>query len=273
MDKYSVLMSVYHKEKAEYFSQAIDSMLNQTVPPSDFVLVCDGPLTPELDAVVDDFQTRCPDLFQVIRLPENKGLGVALNKGLAVCKYDLIARMDSDDVSMPDRCRRQCDMFSEDSRLAVASGVVLEFEDTPDVISGERALPCEHEKICAFSRKRSPFNHPAVMYRKSAVLKVGGYRSDYPYLEDYDLWVRILKGGLKSANLKEPLVYMRTVNGLYERRGGLDYARHILAFHADLKRSGWITTADFITGAIPHAAICLLPVKVTKTIYRAMHKR
>lgn len=272
MEKYSVLMSVYHKENAEHFRQAIDSMFGQTLMLSDFVLVCDGPLTPALDAVIAQFQTQYPEVFRVLRLPENKGLGIALNEGLAICRYELVARMDSDDISVPDRCRIQCEQFAADPELAVASGMIQEFEDTPDVISGKRALPCSHEDICKLSRKRSPFNHPAVMYRKSAVLKVGGYRGDYLFLEDYDLWVRLLQAGMKGANLDIPLLYMRTMRDIYKRRGGLRYARYILAFHGGLLKSGWTTTADFITGAIPHALICLLPAGITKTVYRALHK-
>lgn len=272
MESYSVLMAVYHKENSDHFQQAIDSMLRQTYAPSEFVLVCDGPLTAQLDQVVDRYCAEYPELFKVVRLTSNQGLGPALNEGLAVCTNDLVARMDSDDISVPNRCQQQCDQFENDPELAVASGAVWEFQDTMDVVTGERTLPCSHEEICKFSRKRSPFNHPAVMFRKSAVQRAGGYRDAYPYLEDYDLWVRILKGGMKGANLSEPLVYMRAAKDMYKRRRGWRYAQYVHSFHADLKKSGWITTGDFLTGAIPHVILCILPGGITEVVYRALHK-
>jgi len=272
MENYSVLMAVYHKENAEYFQQAIDSMLCQTYAPSEFVLVCDGPLTAQLDAVVARYCADYPELFKVVRLTNNQGLGIALNEGLAVCTNDLVARMDADDISTPERCHLQCQQFHADPALAVTSGVVQEFQSTPEKITGERVLPCEDGQIRAFSRKRSPFNHPAVMFRKSAVEQVGGYGGAYPYLEDYDLWIRILNAGLKGANLDTTLVYMRAPEDLYKRRCGRQYAGNILRFHKHLLDIGWTTTADFVSGAVPHAAMCLLPSKVTGAVYRVLHK-
>ncbi len=272
MHHYSVLMSVYGKEKAEYLSQAMESMLAQTVRPSDFVLVCDGPLTPELDAVIVDYEKREPELLQVVRLQENRGLGNALNVGLEYCKHDLIARMDSDDISMPNRCEVQTALFAENPELSVSSATVQEFQNTVDEAVGCRKLPLTHREICTFSKKRSPFNHPAVMFRKAAVKAVGGYRSCYPYFEDYDLWVRMLQAGYMGRNVDEPLLYMRADKSLYHRRRGFRYAGYMLRFHKNLRKSGWTTWADYLTGALPHAILGLLPVTVTKQVYRKLHR-
>ncbi len=268
MEAYSILMSVYCKEDPEYFRQAIASMLEQTYPSDDFVLVCDGPLTQALEEVI----CRYADSLRVIRKPTNTGLADALNVGLSHCRYDLVARMDSDDISCPDRCQRQCQRFAQDPELMILGAAVLEFSQTPQQPYGKRETPSEYDAICAYSRKRSPFNHPAVMYRKQAVLAAGGYSSEYPFFEDYDLWVRMLRSGVKAANIDEPLVNMRMLENTYQRRGGSAYCKTMLRFHRGLVRSGWAGWGDFLTGAVPHAVACLLPAKLLKQIYRRLHK-
>lgn len=272
-DAYSVLMSVYAGENPAYLQAAIDSMYRQTVPTDDFVLVCDGPLTTPLDAIVSAAQQRFPDSFHVVRLPEHRGLAPALNAGLQHCSHEFVARMDSDDISHPLRCHKQLARFRQDPNLAILSGTVAEFEDSPVNITGQRALPTAYTDICRFSRKRSPFNHPAVMYRKSAVLFAGGYDESHPYFEDYDLWIRMLQTGFRAANLREPILYMRAGLGMYRRRSGPDYARRMLRFHRSLRTQGWTTRRDYLWGAVPHALVCLLPLPMVQQVYRALHRQ
>ena len=266
MENYSVLMSVYAKENPDWLKQAIDSMLNQTVKTDDFVLVCDGPLTEALDAVIAGYGEN----LHVLRLEKNLGLGNALNVGMGACKNELIARMDSDDISAPDRCEKQLRAFEQDPELGILSGALTEFMETPDQVTGERRLPCTHEQILAFSRKRCPFNHPCVMFRKSVVLAAGGYNGKFR-MEDYYLWIRILQTGCKAANLEDVLLYMRTSPDMYLRRGGSFYAKDMLRFHWWAYKTGWESLGDFLTGAVPHAVVCVMPNRVRGLVYNFLH--
>ena len=271
-ERYSVLMPVHAGADPGQLYAALESMLTQTLPTDDLVLVCDGPLTGPLDAVLRELALRFPHVLRILRLPCHAGLVAALNAGLAECRHDLVARMDSDDISCPNRCRKQVSALMEKPELAIVSSCVQEFTDLPAKTDGMRALPLGHDGICRFSRKRSPFNHPAVMYRKSAVAAVGGYREGYPLFEDYDLWVRMLCAGFRGENLREPLLFMRAGPGMYRRRGGPAYAWNLLRFHRALCRRGWSSSADFITGAVPHFFACILPTVTLGQLYGLLHR-
>lgn len=264
---YSVLMSVYAKEHADHLKQSIESILSQTVLSDDIVIVCDGALTPELDDVLNGYE----DKIRLIRLPENQGLGKALNAGLSECRYDLVARMDSDDIACPDRIEKQLAFFAADPDLALASGTVAEFSGDTDNIVGKRSVPLSSEEIIRYSHKRNPMNHPAVMFRRLAVQSVGGYNEDYPLFEDYSLWVRMLQNGSKALNTADTLVYMRVDDNTFVRRGGRKYASDMLRFHKHLKSEGWSSLADYLTGALPHAIVCILPNGLRKLIYKKLH--
>ena len=264
---YSVLISVYAKERADYLKQSIESILSQTVLSDDIVIVCDGALTRELDDVLDSFK----DKIRLVRLPENRGLGKALNAGLAECRHDLVARMDSDDIALPGRMEKQLKLFASDPDISFASGTIEEFSGTPDNITGKRSVPLDNEAIRRYSRKRNPMNHPAVMFRKSAVQAVGGYNEDYPLFEDYSLWVRMLMNGSKAVNTDDTLVYMRVDDNTFERRGGKRYASDMLRFHKYLKSEKWSSLSDYLTGALPHAIVCVLPNGLRKLIYKKLH--
>ena len=271
-EQYSVLMSVYYKERPEYLRQAMESMRLQTIPTDDFVLVCDGPLTSELDAVINDEQKKFGDVLKIQRLKENGGLGKALNKGLNVCKNDIVARMDSDDLSRPDRCEKQLSCFFTNSDLAFSSGTVSEFESDPQNSTGKRTLPITYEEIKCYSKKRNPMNHPCVMFRKKAVIQSGGYRETFHLFEDYYLWVRMLMSGYRAENIEDILLDMRTSADMFLRRGGKKYANDMLRFHQWMLRNGWSDKIDFLTGAVPHAVVCVMPNALRKKIYGKLHK-
>ena len=265
---YSVLMAVYHKDDPAFLRDAIDSMLRQTVPPAQFVLVCDGPLTPELDEVIESYG----DALDVLRLPENKGLGNALRCGLERCSCELVARMDSDDISVPDRCEKQLAAFASDDSLCVLSGAVEEFADDPEKPFAKRSVPLTHEEILAYCKRRNPFNHPAVMFRKQAILNAGGYNSDFYLFEDYDLWTRVLRSGVKTANLSQTLLKFRANELQVKRRGGVRFGRYMLAYRRHMRRTGWISRREYLTSAYPHFIVCAMPNRMRRRVYQILRK-
>lgn len=264
-------MSVYFKEQPNNLRQAMESMRQQTVSTDDFVLVCDGPLTDALDSVIHEEQEKFGSVLHVLRLEKNKGLGNALNEGLKLCNNELVARMDSDDISRPERCEKQLELFDRYSDISLSSGTVSEFIDDTANPTGKREVPITDEEIRVFSRKRNPMNHPCVMFKKSAVEKAGGYKETYHLFEDYYLWVRMLMKGFRARNCKDILLDMRSPADMYLRRGGKKYADDMLRFHKGMLRSGWSSKEDFLTGAVPHAVVCLLPNGVRKLVYRELH--
>lgn len=262
---YSVLMSVYNREKAQNLKESIESMFAQTLPPQDFVVVCDGVLGEELYEVLRQKKEEWSGNFQIVQLPENRGLGEALKAGLPYCKYEIVARMDSDDISAPKRCEWQIEALL-DQNVSVVSGTVQEF--SRDISNGGamRRVPETADEIVKYARKRSPFNHPAVMFRKSDVLKAGNYMNCHGF-EDYHLWIRMLEKGMKGYNLSEVLVYMRVDDGMYTRRGGWKYFKDMVAFRRFMLDSGYISLPEFILLIMLHGSVILIPARIRKIIY------
>jgi glycosyltransferase involved in cell wall biosynthesis len=250
MEMYSVLMSVYWKEKPDYLLTAIESMTKQTIPFHDFVLVCDGSLTDALTKTIDRANKIIKAMpthpvFTVVPLTNHSGLGSALNIGLNYCQCDLIARMDSDDISLPNRCERQLKQFELNPNLSIVSGTIIEFSKSISEHGKCRKLPENQDDIVKFAKSRNPFNHPCVMYRKSAVIAAGSYRKDYPYFEDYDLWLRMLWNGAMGYNIPEPLLYMRAGNSMYKRRGGSEHFQSAKKLFSEMKQKDFITSKQY----------------------------
>jgi len=267
MDKYSVLMSVYYKENPEFLKYSIESMLNQTIKPSDFVIVKDGPLTKELNAVINEYKKKYPNLFNIVTLKENKGLGIALSKGLKKCKNEFVARMDSDDYSCSNRIEKEFEIFKKYPNLALVGSNVIEFEDEISNDVSKAILPEKKDEIYKFSKKRCPFRHPTIMFKKSIVLSVGGYRN-YEFFEDYDLFVRLLKSGAKGHNIQEFLVYARINKNFYKRRGGIKYLKHVLKFKNEQYKNKYFSLEDYLKSTIPHIIICLVPNFIREIFYK-----
>lgn len=268
---YSVLMSVYHKENPRFFRESIKSMLSQSVLPLDFVIVCDGPLGDELENVIDEVCRPYGRLFQIIRLPKCGGLGNALNEGLKFCRKEYVARMDSDDISRSMRCERQLEVL-EEKQVDIVGGALWEFEKEPAKLLAQRVSPETQEEILEYMKRRNPFNHPCVMYRKSAVEAAGGYRH-CPYFEDYDLWIRMLLNGSKGYNLQEPILYMRAGDSMYARRGGLLYGFRALKFRWSLKQQGVSDWSDFLVSGLGQFFISLLPNGLRRSFYNKALRR
>ena len=266
MEEYSVLMSVYQKENPVFFRSSIESMMKQRLPFSDFVLVCDGPLGRELEEVIQWAEESLKDRFQCVRLSENKGLGKALAEGIMHCKYDIVARMDSDDLSRPERCLLQMETM-ETGGYDIVGCALEEFKEIPGDTGNIRRSPEHQEEIRVYAGKRNPFNHPCVMYRKSAVLKAGNY-VDFPGFEDYCLWIRMLQKGAKAYNLQQVLLDMRSGEGMYERRGGISYIKSVLRFQKYLKCEGIIGTGTFLKNCAVRTIVGIIPGNLRKEFYR-----
>ena len=266
--EYSVLMSVYAKVAPEHFKTSVESMLDQTVPPAQFVLVCDGPLTPELDEVIEGFG----DGLEVVRLAENVGPGCSRNKGLELCRCELVASMDSDDISLPDRCEKQLAAFESDPELDVLSGVIEEFDEDPDAPFAKRVVPETHGEILEFSKTRIPFNHVATMFKTESVRRVGGYDESLRVFEDYKLWIEVLRNGDKAANLTDTLVKVRSTPAQIKRRGGIKFGKNMLRFRKWLLKIGWITRKEYIFSAYPHFIVCAMPNGLRMLVYKIIRK-
>lgn len=244
MEKYSVLMAVYYREKPEYLRLAIESMLAQSVPPDEFVLVCDGPLTPPLDSVIEQFCDSYPELFQILRLEKNQGLGAAINVGLGACRNELVARMDSDDLAVPDRMEKQLAAMEKYPQISVLGGQIGEFAEDPEKIHSYRTVPLEEQKIREFLRFRSPMNHTTVILRRSHILQAGGYQA-IPGFEDYTLWIRLLADGYHMRNIEDMCCRVRADGRMYARRGGMEYFRNTLKMEGLLLEKRFLTVEQY----------------------------
>ncbi len=267
MEKYSVLMSVYSGEKPEYLRQSMQSIFDQTVPTDDFVLMCDGPLTPEMDQVIEQMARDHGGVLRIFRLDKNGGLANALNVGLTKCRNDLVARMDSDDVALPDRCRLQLEAFRDQPELAVVGGAIDEFEQSVDHVVSHKDMPQTQEEILRYARMRNPFNHPTVMYRRSVVMAAGSYPRNILH-EDYALWGNLLLSGAQGRNLPQTLCYMRVDNGMYNRRGGWQYLKLAVALRWSFYRKGLYTFWSFLLVVAGLTVVCLMPMSLRKKTYR-----
>ena len=271
---YSVLMSVYHKENPTALSEAVKSMLEQTVPPKDFVIVCDGPLTDELDRIIKNFQTESPELFQIARLKNNLGLGLALKEGLPYCKCELVARMDSDDVAAKDRMQKQLDFLNKHPEISVVGGQIAEFSDTPEQIIRYRLVPENHSEILHKLKFKNPVNHVTVLFRKEHVLSVGSY-PHHPGFEDYHLWAKLLSNGYLFHNIPEVCCFVRADLQMLKRRNGLTYFKNTVKLEQLLLSKKLISPWQFIVNlTIRFGGTVLLPYGLRDKVFsRLMRNR
>jgi len=267
MEPYSVLMSLYYQEKPDYLRLAIDSMLHQTVQPDEIVLVEDGPLTKDLYSIVNEYTSSYASLFHVVINESNLGLGLSLNKGLQLCRNELVARMDTDDISKPERCEKQLKIFMEHPELSIVGSWVDEFSLTPEKVVSTRSVPCTYKEIFRFAKKRSAFNHPTVMYRKSKVLDNGGY-SDLRRNQDVDLFGRMLFYGCKALNINESLLFFRCNEGLAKRRKSWDNTKSYICTIKKFWKMGYASFLDFALVAVAQIGIFVMPIKLQQWTYR-----
>lgn len=262
---FSVLLSLYYKEQPSRLQQSLDSIFAQTLLPAEVVLVEDGPLTAELDAVIAGYKRRYP-ILKVVSLDENQGLGKALNEGLRYCTYDLVARMDTDDIAKPERFEKQVFLFEKNPQVDVCSAWMEEFVDTPQNLLCLKKLPERHSEIAAYAQSRNPMNHPVVMFRKHAVLKAGGYQH-FPLFEDYYLWARMLKSGAIFYNIQESLLYFRSSPQMFRRRGGWKYAVDEMRFQKTMLDMGIISKVRFLLNVMTRFPVRVAPNWVRAWMY------
>lgn len=265
-EKYSVLMSVYNQEKPENLQKSIESMMKQTLPPGEFVLVCDGKLDEKLNDVIRWAEENWRDIFVCVRLKEHSGLGEALKEGVLHCKYPYIARMDSDDISEPNRCELQMKEMKK-GVYAVVGGIIQEFRKKPGDMKSYRVSPETQEEILLYAKKRNPFNHPCVMLKKEAVIAAGNYQ-EFSDFEDYYLWIRMLKQGYRGYNLQKELLHMRVGNGMYERRGGLLYVKSIVRFQKYMREIHYIGNFRFVCNCAIRIFMSIVPKYLRECFYR-----
>ncbi len=268
---FSVLLSLYQKEHPSYLKQSLDSLFSQTLLPLEIILVKDGTLTPELDAVVSDYVQRYP-ILKVVALEKNQGLGKALNEGLKHCSYELVARMDTDDIAKPERFRKQMEIFEKHPEVDVCGAWIDDFEDDIENIKSTRKLPERDEEIRKYAQSRSPMNHPVVMFRKSAVLAAGGYQH-FPLFEDYYLWVRMMLNGSRFYNIQESLLLFRSSPDMFRRRGGWRYALDECRFQRKLWKMGFITIAQFLRNVIIRFMVRIIPNSWRTFVYKKLLRR
>lgn len=261
---YSVLMSVYTKEKPSYLKLAIESIINQTIITDDFVIIEDGELNSELESIILEFESKYP-FIHVHRRSENKGLGISLQEGVNYCKNEYIARMDSDDYSLPNRIEKQLEVMKKGFDIVGTN--IDEFEDNPDNILASKKMPKSKAEIKSYFKFRNPFNHPSVMYKKSAVIAAGNYH-DFYRLEDYELWIRMLANGASCCNIQKSLVRMRVNNEFYKRRGG----KANLSSHLKLKKMmlnhKQISIFDYIKGCMLMIGRAYCPGSIKQFLYK-----
>lgn len=264
-EKYSVLMSVYHKETPEYLRQSINSMLKQTIKPDEIVLVKDGPLTVALEEVIEEYKDN--PILNIISLEENVGLGKALNFALSKCRNDIVARMDTDDISKVDRCEKQLLKLNQNKEISVVGSVLGEFIGGSSNIVAYKDVLQNHKDIANLMKYRNPINHPSVMYRKKDVMTSGNYK-DWPLNEDYYLWIRMLQKGFKFSNINEPLVLMRITDETYLRRGGWEYFINQKRLFDFMLKNKMINIFQYLyNNGIGFVIRILLPNKLRKLIY------
>lgn len=262
----SVLMSVYVKEKPEYLRECFESLLEQTVAAKEWVVVEDGPLTKELYAVLDEYQKNYPELIKRVPLQKNMGLGLALKEGVQNCSYEIIARMDTDDICVPNRFERQLREFEIDNKLDICGSHIIEFENNIYNVLSKRKVPLSNDEIIKYQRRRSAYNHMTVMFKKKTVLRAGNYEHA-PLMEDDMLWTRLILAGAKGKNIDDYLVYARTGLAMIERRGGCSYFKKYKASRKKVYQLGLASYWDYMYTLIVQFIVALLPAKLRIYIF------
>ena len=272
--KFSVLLSVYKAEDPVFLEECLGSIFDNSLIPDEVVIVEDGPLTDKLYKKLDFFSEKYKGIIKRVQIEHNVGLGQALAIGLKACSYNLIARMDTDDICISNRFELQIKEFQKDNDLVLVGSYIKEFEDDPQQTNLIRKVPLSQEEIFKFAKKRNPFNHVTVMFKKDKVLEVGNYRKvmDIGY-EDYDLWVRILKAGFKVKNIDIPTVKVRTGKDMLKRRGDKKRLKTALYFRKYLLNIGFISRIEWLVYSFFTIVFVFSPVSIKGWAYKNLLRK
>jgi glycosyltransferase involved in cell wall biosynthesis len=265
---FSLLMSVWAGDDPGFLEQAFRSVVHdQQRRPDDVILVQDGPVPEALASTIAELAAGSPVATTVLALDENVGLGIALDQGLAACAHDIVARMDADDIALPQRFAVQVAIV--ESGVDLVGSSLLEFETDPDDIVGKRVPPIDPDEIVRYARFHQPFNHPTVVYRRRAVDAAGGYRH-LELMEDYLLFAKMIAQGCAVANVEEPLVLYRVGAGAYARRGGVALLKSEWRLQRQLHQLGFTSTGQFVRNMALRGVYRLVPEPVRRTSYRRL---
>lgn len=274
MNKFSVLLSVYKKENPQFLKKSLDSIFSQTRKADEVVLVEDGPLTPELDDVIEKFVRNEPT-FKLVVLKNNQGLGRALNAGMKECTYKYVARMDTDDICYPNRFEKQMDYIDRHPEVELLGTWTQEFTEDENgnvKLMSLKKFPKTNDEIYKFGKKRNPFEHPSVIFKKESVIKAGEYVHCYLF-EDYYLWARMMLNKAVMYNIPEPLLYFRMTMNSFERRGGWNYAVKEVYNLWMFKQVGFFTFSEFLTNVVRRFPIRIMPNKMRKWFYNKVLRK
>lgn len=266
MKNYSVLMSVYKNDNPQFLKESIESIINQTITTNDFVIVKDGKLTSQLDYIIQEYVNIYPEVFNIVELEENVGLGKALSIGIDYCKNELVARMDADDFSIKNRIEKELEYLEKHIDVDLIG--TQSFEFTNDIRSPLQynTFPVDHESIVKYAHSRNPYSHPSVIFKKSKVLEAGNYQDAY-LCEDYDLWIRMIQNGCKCANLNEYLFAVRVSEDFFKRRGGVKYVKSINNLMKRNMKNGFFTKKDYFKNIAVRSTVYLMPNNLRSFVY------
>ncbi len=269
---YTVLMSVYDRELPENLNNSLESMIMQTYPPAEVVLVCDGALTCELNIIAKSFESEYRNKFRIVRIDEHVGAAAALNEGIKACSSPYIVRMDSDDVSYPDRCEKQMRMFAEKPGLDMVGTFAEVYDKTESRTVGVKTMPTGDTKIRKYAKRRNPFCRQTLAFRKEKAIEVGGY-AELEECEDYEFAVRMLAAGAKAKNIPEPLVRYNISEEDYRKRKSFRSTKSFIRVRRMIRKSGYCSFFDVLVPSTVQLGLCILPWKFTKRFYLGMRQR
>ena len=269
MMKFSVLMSVYKNDNYIFFEKALKSVTTeQTYKPHQVVIIKDGWVDTAIDDVINDVAKHNPEIeFSVTQNENNLGLAASLNKGIDLCKYEWIARMDADDIAVPERFEKQCRYILENGNVDIVGGMISEFLESPNDIVSERRLETIHNRIVGYSKHRTPMNHMTVFYKKEKLIAAGKYDETYGKLEDYKLWIDLIICGAIFANIDEILVYVRIGNGFYSRRSNKREIADWDNLQYYMKKNDLINLFEVICNRMAIRLFVFLPAWAKKILY------
>lgn len=272
--KYSVLMPLWHRERFDILEQSLRSMVNQTLPPQEFVFVLDRPISAQMKSFIQSLLSPHMDLCYVEAYHlSGQGLGALLRAGIIQCSCPYVARMDSDDISLPTRCEKELQIFHQFPELAAVGSFLSEFQETPEQIQSVRKVPEQKTEIRRFAKYRNPMNHPTVMLKRSAVLSAGNYKESFSYCEDYELWYRMIKKGYSLYNIQESLLYYRTGSDFLDRRSRKGNIQAYVRLRKIMQEDRFINSFEYMLGTAVQCFFFVSPHGIKKLIYHQLRKQ